>query len=150
MKLVVETLQDSLEQDVILDYQGRIHIGAIIPYLYFHNLSSGLFKFQLIKNSVVLHEQEFSYLDIKAGKTDNYMHVYHPIVPVDPIQLENGTYTFKIMVISDYSVTGNSFLGWIKQHEDIQLPMNYVPTSDIQNTFTLRFKVYKEGILWPE
>lgn len=149
MKLVVETLYESLEQDITLESDRRIHIGAIIPYLYFHNLSSGLFKFQLIRNSSVLYEHLFSWEDIKAGKIDNYMHVYHPIVPVSPIQLESDNYKVKIMAVSGYQATGNSFLGWIKQHEDIQLPMDYTPISDIQNTFTIRFKEYKEGI-WQE
>lgn len=150
MKFVVETLQDTLEQEIRVESDSRVHIGAFIPYLYFHNLSSGIFNFQLIRNSSVLYEHQFTWEDIKAGKLENYIHVYHPIVPVNPIQLESGIYKLKISSISGYFASGNSFLGWIKQHEDIQLPMDYVPNGDIQNTFTVRFKVLKEGILWPE
>lgn len=146
MKLVIETIKTSMEQEISHISDERSHIGAIIPYLYFHNLQSGVFKFELLSGANVLYEHQFNYLDIKGGKLENYMHVYHPIVPNDPIQLEKGTYTFRISAVSDYEAKPDSFLAWIKQHEDIQLPMQYVPTSDARNTLTIRFKEYKNGV----
>lgn len=146
MILVVETLQNSLEQEVVCTSENRVHIGAIIPYLYFHNLSSGQFKFELLSGDNVLYEHLFSYSDIKGLVSGNYLHTYFPIVPTSPIQLEQGNYKLRISVVSDYSVKSTSFLGWVKQHEDIQLPMQYNPNNDNENTLTVRFKIYKDGL----
>jgi hypothetical protein len=144
MKLIVETLQTNLEQEILYNSDQRIHIASIIPYLYSHNLKSGVFKFDLIKGSEVVFSKEFTWEDIKGEIDKDYFHVYYPVVPSDPLQLERGLYKFKISAVSGYIAGGTSFLGWIKQFEDKQLPMNYVPLSDIQNTFTLRFKEYVE------
>jgi hypothetical protein len=143
--LVIETLRTSLEQVIECKTESRVHIAAIIPYLYFHNLTSGEFKFELSTTERVIYQHDFSWIDIKGDSQGEYIRVFHPIVPTDPIQLESGVYTFKISAISGYEAQSDSFLGWVKQHEDIQLPMAYVPGSDIKNTFTLRFKEYKEG-----
>jgi hypothetical protein len=146
MKLVVETLVTSLEQEINCITDKRVHIGAIIPYLYYHNLSSGEFKFELKRDNTLIYEHLFNWQDLKGNKVENYFHEYYPIVPVDPIQLEAGSYSVTITALPGYNVDGNSFLGWIKQHEDIQLAMAYVPAGDIQNTFTIRFKEYKDGL----
>lgn len=143
MKFLMDVIKDGLEQRIDCTSSNRIQIGAIIPYLYFHNLESGVFKFVLYKETSVIYEKEFSRDDIASVLTEDFAHVYFPIVPVNPLPIEQGEYTFRIEAVSDYSPTANSFLGWIKQHEDIQLPMSYIPLSDVKNTYTIRFKEYR-------
>lgn len=146
MKLIVETLYTSLTQQINCNSEKRVHIGAIIPYLYFHNLSSGEFKFEILKSDSVIYSHFFDWKDIKGSIAEDYFHVYYPVVPSNPVQIEEGTYSIVLTALSGYNVEGNSFLGWIKQHEDIQLKMDYLPDSDNQNTLTVRFKEYKDGI----
>ena len=146
MKLVVETLKDELYQDI--NYDGeRVSIGAFIPYLYCHNVS-GTFTFEVESLTETILSQSFTISEIKTAlnTTENYFHVYFPIMPVNPMQLESGAYRFKLIAPGGYSATQNSFIGWIQQHEDLQNVMDYEPSNDSENSFCIRFKVYKEGI----
>lgn len=143
MKFLMDVIKDKIEQRVDCTSISRIQIGAIIPYLYFHNLESGVFKFVLQKDSTVIFEKQFTKEDIASEINEAYAHIYYPVVPGNPLPIEAGEYTFRIESVSDYNPTANSFLGWIKQHEDIQLPMAYNPLSDVKNTYTIRFKEYK-------
>lgn len=146
MKLLVETLKTQFSQ--IINYEGeRVSIGAFIPYLYCHNVS-GTFTFEVESNSETIFSQNFSIDEIKTSlnTSNNYFHVFYPIVPINPVQLETGQYTFKLIAPIGYMPNQSSFIGWVKQHEDIQNKMDYIPSNDRQNTFAIRFKAYKEGI----
>lgn len=146
MKLLVETLTNEFSQ--VINYEGeRVSIGAFIPYLYCHN-AVGTFTFRVESNAGIIFSQQFSISDIKTSlnTANDYFHVFYPIIPINPVQLESGQYTFKLIAPMGYSPTQSSFIGWVKQHEDIQNSMDYTPASDSENTFAIRFKVYKEGI----
>ncbi len=144
MKFLMDVIKEGgLEIDLEYSSSQRLQVAAIIPYLYFHNLTSGVFKLEVEKYAETIFSKEFSYLDIKKQETSSYLHVYHPVVCENPLPIEEGTYTFKIFPISGYEASGNSFLGWIKQHENIQVPMSYNPLSDVKNPYTIRFKEYR-------
>lgn len=143
MKFVMDVIKENgLEIDLVYSGTARIQLGAIIPYLYFHNLISGEFILTIVNGLDEVFVKQFNYLDIKNGKTEDYIHVYHPIVCPYPVPIENGSYTIGIYPVSGYEPTGNNFLGWIKQHEDIQVPMSYGTLSDAKNPYTIRFKEY--------
>lgn len=144
MQFVFETLRERLEQRVNLVSEDRIQVAAIIPYLYVNNLQAGTFLFSVLREDLSLvFEKEFTASELNAELTEVYGHIYYPIVPSVPFPLEAGEYTFKLESATGYSPTPESFLGWIKQHEDIQLTMAYTPENDSRNTFTIRFKEYK-------
>lgn len=146
--LVIETLNDELSQDIRLSGDERYSIGAIIPYLYIHNSPSGTFTLRIISGMSEVFSQSFTSSDIRTSipTTDNYAHVFYPVVPVNPLQLDSGTYTVKITA-SSYSPTSVSFLAMIRQHEDLNNTLDYVPLSDDQNPLAIRLKVYKRGEL---
>ena len=73
-----------------------------------------------------------------------YWYSYVPFVPENPIQINTGTYEFKIEYGTSVST---NFIGWIQQHEDIQSVMSYTPEDDEQNPLTIRFKTMNEGVL---
>jgi hypothetical protein len=144
--LLVETLKTELEQEIRLENYERYNIGAIIPYLYLHNAPAGTFTLEIISGATSLFSQSFTSNDIKLSleTVNNYAHVFYPIVPLIPIQLNAGTYKIKLSS-SGYTVSGNSFLGWIRQHEDLNNKLDYVPASDSDNPLAIRLKVFKRG-----
>ena len=146
--LVIETLQDELSQDIRLSGDERFSIGAIIPYLYMHNSPAGTFTLRLLSGVTEVFSQSFTSADIKSSipTINNYAHVFYPIVPVSPIQLDSGLYTVKITA-SGYSPTSISFLALIRQHEDLNNRLDYVALTDDQNPLAIRLKVYKRGEL---
>jgi hypothetical protein len=142
--LLVETLQDSLSQEIDFTLDERVEIAAFIPYIYFHNVTGAVFTFELKRDSDVIFEQDFTSEQVKEASGD-YAHVFYPIIPINPVQLENGSYTFTIKRKSGY-LAGASFIGWIKQYVDVQNEMSYTPESSASNTFAIRFKKFREGI----
>jgi len=142
--LLVETLQTELVQDI--DYEGetRVEIAAFIPYIYFHNVTGAVFTFEIERDSEIIFTQDFTSEEIRLV-TGNYAHVFYPIIPINPVQIEAGSYKFRIKAKSGY-LAGEQFIGWIKQYVDVQNEMSYTPIDDSQNTFAIRFKKYREGI----
>lgn len=142
--LLVETLQTELVQDI--DYEGetRVEIASFIPYIYFHNVTGAVFTFEIERDSEIIFSQDFTSEEIRLA-TGNYAHVFFPIIPINPVQIEAGSYKFRIKAKSGY-LAGEQFIGWIKQYVDVQNEMSYTPTDDSQNTFAIRFKKYREGI----
>lgn len=107
----------------------------------------GTFTLEMTGPNGVVVSGSFTSIDIKSAisTNDNYAHVFYPIIPITPIQIEKGSFTIKL-ISSGYSPTESSFLAWIQQHENIQNEMSYIPADDTGNSFAVRFKSYKEGI----
>lgn len=143
--LIVETLQDSLTQDIDFTLTQRVEIAAFIPYIYFHNVSGAVFTFEIERSDVVVFSQDFTSEQIKLSVGADFAHVFYPIVPANPVQIEAGSYRFRIKRKSGY-LAGQNFIGWIKQYQDIQNEMSYNPVDDGQNSYAIRFKKYREGI----
>ena len=145
-------LVDSLDTDGILSQEFRIsldtryNIGAIIPYLYMHGAPAGTFYLGVQKNGSEIFSQSFTCADIKTAldTTDDYAHVFFPIVPNLPLYLEKGI--FSVNLYSSGYVSGSSFLGWVKQHENLNNELDYTPVNDLENPLATRFKIYQQGI----
>jgi len=142
--LVVTELITDLEQDIRYNLDIRCNVVAFYPYLFLFNSPSGTFTFELIKDGDTLFSQNFDSQDIKdsLSTTNNYAHVFFPIIPTNPIQIEKGLYTIKLSS-TGYTATSSSYLGWIQQHEDIQAELEYVPENDTENPFSIRIKKYE-------
>jgi len=143
--LLVQTLYTKLEQEIEYTGENRVLVAAFVPYLYFHNVTGATFRFELERDSEVVFSQEFTSEDISGAVNGQYAHVFYPIVPTNPVQLEAAVYTFRILAVSGYTA-GSSFIGWIQQHQDTQNVMDYVPTTSDKLSFAIRFKQYQEGI----
>jgi len=145
--LVAQTLFNELIQEVRYNLQERKHIGCISPYLYLHN-AVGTFTFEVIKDSVTIFSKSFTPDDVKAslGTTFDYMHVFYPIIPGEPLKLEKGLYSFRLSA-TGYTANSVSFIAWLQQFEDIQNEMDYIPLTSDQNSLAFRIKEYKEGVL---
>lgn len=146
--LLVEELYSELNQDIAFNLDSRCHIGAIIPYIYIHNAPVGTFKLQMMKGSTLVFENIFTCDEIKASlnTSDNYAHVFYPVIPLTPTQIEKGTYTIKLSS-TGYTFTSASYLGWCRQYENVQAILDFEPENDGQNPMAMRIKIYKEGIV---
>jgi hypothetical protein len=143
MKLVFDVLKNQLTQELTLETAGRIQIAAFVPYLIASNLDLGLFRFTVTKNSVEIFNKTFSPDDLMASFDETYAHIYYPIIPDGPLPMESGVYQFNLSVVGGYAATANSFLGWVKQHEDIQTPFSYPVIGDAKKPYTIRIKEYR-------
>ena len=146
--LVVNELRSNLSQNITFKSSGRCHIGSILPYLYLHNSPVGTFKFQLMRYADVVYEREFTSADIKLSlnTTDNYAHVFYPVIPLQKIKIESGDYILKLSS-TGYTYSKTSFIGWCQQFENVQNEMDYIPTDIYDNSLAFRFKIIKEGII---
>lgn len=147
--LVVEPLTSSISQNFTFDINERVHIGAIIPYLYLHNSPIGTFTLTLSGQNGDIYAKSFTSADIKSAlnTSDNYAHVFYPVIPDEPIQISKGAYTISLEA-SGYTYISNSFLGWLKQFENIQNENSYNPITVDSYPMAFRVKVLKEGISW--
>lgn len=145
--LVCQTLYTELTQDVIFSSNERLHVGCLSPYLLMMNAPAGTFTLEFIGPNGSVFTKSFNSSDIKASipTTDNYAHVFYPVIPDNLVQIESGSFTIKL-TSSGYTPTNTSFIGWVQQHENIQNEMSYVPGNDAGNSLSVRFKSYKEGI----
>lgn len=142
--LLVQRLETELTQELRYNLSDRCQIGALIPYLYMHNSPAGTFAIDLLNSDdEIIISQEFDCDDIKAAleTSNNYAHVFYPIIPTNPIQIEYGLYTIKLSA-TGYTPSDSSYLGWIQQFENIQNVMDYVPVNDAQNSLAIRIKEY--------
>lgn len=137
----------TLKQDFSFKLQTRYNVGSIAPYLYVHNIPAGTFTLTLKQGETALFEGSFTSAEMKAaiGTTQNYFHVFYPVIAEPALKLERGTYTIEL-TSSGYEYEMNSFVGWIQQHENLNNELDYEPASDVENPLAFRIKVYKEGI----
>lgn len=139
--LVCQTLVSTLTQEIRFSQDVRYCIGSVAPYLYMHNAPAGTFTLSIKSGSTTVFSQSFTSASIKASldTSDNYAHVFYPIVPTNPLHLERGTYSVEIGA-SGYTSTSSSFLAWVQQHEDLNNLLDYTPVSDDKNPLALRIK----------
>jgi len=150
--LVVDQLVDDLEQEIRFDRDKRVIIGGVYPYLLMHGSPSGNFTFELKDGSTVLLSRSFTSADIKTelNTTHNYAHIFLPVLPSAPLILKRGTYTLKLSA-SGYTEAFSSFIGWIKQHENLNIPIGYELESgedmiEFELPYSFRIKSLQEGI----
>lgn len=146
--LLVEPLSTvDLVQSIRLKRSERYQIGSFIPYIYLHNAPSGTFTLSVEKDSIVLFQKSFTSSDIKSAMntTDDYLHCFYPVVPNNPIQLESGIYDVRLSAAS-YANSSSSFIGWIRQFEDLNNTLDYAPIADNHKPLAIRLKIYDRGI----
>lgn len=145
--LLSAILDTELEQEIRYNLNTRKQLGAIIPYLLIVNEPAGTFTVSLLKGVTTVYSRSFTSADIKAalGTTDDNAHVYYPIIPQTPVQIEKGLYKVKLSA-SGYTRTGSSYVAWNQQFENIQNEMDFEPVTDDENSLAIRYKEHKEGI----
>lgn len=148
--LLVTELRSELTQNYNLSNSERYHIGSFVPYLYIHNAPAGDFTLNIAQGATSIATFTFTCADILTAMntSDVYAHVFFPFSSETFMIMERGDFTVTLTASGgSYTYSDSSFLGWIRQHEDIQNIMNYTPNGDNENPLALRIKVFKEGVL---
>ncbi len=120
MKIVVDELISTLSQELIVTDEKRIIVNSIRPYLYMHNAPAGTFTLTLNDETGALVSKSFTSAEIKSDMetTDNYGYIYKTLIFDEKIQLTKKNYTLELSS-SGYSFQMHSFLGWIREHDNI-------------------------------
>ena len=142
--LLVDQLKTELTHEIRLTSLSRVHISALYPYLFLYNSPVGTFTLSILKDAVTIFSQSFDSAAIKISMatTDDYAHVFYPVIPPNPLPIEAGLYTIKLSA-TGYNPSESSYLGWIKQHENVQNNLEYTPVNDTYNPYAIRIKVFK-------
>lgn len=142
--LLVDKLVTELTHEIRLTNSSRVHISAFYPYLFLYNSPVGTFTLSILRGATAIFSQSFDSAAIKISipTVNDYAHVFYPIIPPNPLPIESGLYTIKLSA-TGYVPTESSYLGWIKQHEDVQNNLEYVSANDTYNPYAIRIKVFK-------
>lgn len=132
--LIVEELRSTLSQSFTLSLNQRSHIYAIKPNIYMHNAPSGTFTFTIKSGGDSLGSVSFTSSDIKTdlSTSNNYAHIRKGLIFSNPIALKNGSYTLELSS-SGYTYSSGSFIGWIKDYENIFIDVTGSATTDFDN-----------------
>jgi len=100
--------------------QNRLHLKAIRPWLYLHNDPSGTFTINVKDGSDLLDSVDFTINDLKVGASlnDNEYHKSFFKFDFDVILNHDRDYTIELDS-SGYTYSGSSYLGWIKEFENL-------------------------------
>lgn len=132
--LVVDELKTTLTQEVTLNLTPRQHLAAVRPHLYVHNNPAGTFTFAVLNAAdAVLTSDTFTSADVYTalGTSDDYAHAYFTI-SFEYRHLPPGTYKLRLSS-SGYTFSESAYLGWVRDHEDLIVPLDYTPSDDSEN-----------------
>jgi hypothetical protein len=84
-----------------------------------------------------MHPPELLLLRLKTLSTsDNYAHILKGLLLNSPVQLDGATsYTLELSA-SGYTYGTSSYMGWVKNHENIFFDIDGTPENDFNNPHT--------------
>ena len=143
--LVVEELRTTLTQEVTLSLPRRYHVDTIRLHLYFHNSPSGTFSFSILDQSdnVIASKSFTSAQFYSAIPTANiYAHAYFSVQLDNKVHLPSTVYKLRLSA-SGYTFLNTSYVGWVRDHEDLKVPLGFIPDSDLFNPLSYEIWVRK-------
>jgi hypothetical protein len=146
--LLVEEFVDELEQPFTWNFRTRAQLAAIMPYIYVHNNPAGAFTLSVLDSlDNLIAAESFDAADVYAAiEVDPgvrpYAHVHLPLLLASPKSLPPGEYKLKLES-TGYTFSESSYLAWVKEHENLCVPLGYSPTSHAQNPMTYKLWVYE-------
>lgn len=144
--LVVEELKSTLTQSFTVDLNRRITVAGIRPYIYMHNSPTGTFTLSLKEGATTHATVTFDSTEIKSDlvTSDNYAHLWKALTFVDPLQLSKGSFSL-VLSSSGYSFSESSYLGWIKEHDNIFQTTDGNNNTDYNNPLSFQLFEKKHG-----
>ena len=133
-KLVVDELFTTLSQTFTLTKNNRFDIAAIRPYIYMHNAPAGTFTLTVKSGVTALFSKTFTSAEIKSdlSTANNYVHIWKAVTFADPSHLEAGEYELELSSAA-YTYSRTSYLGWVREHENLTNELAGSPLSDYEN-----------------
>lgn len=146
-KIVVDELINTLTQSITLNQDRIMHIEALKIRLYMYNAPSGTFTLSVKLGATTLSSQSFTSADIKSDlSTSNNYALIDKLLLFD-LPLKKGTYSLELSA-SGYTYSQNSFISWVKSHENIFNEQSSVADSFLSNPFDVLIYENKRCDLW--
>lgn len=144
MKIVLDELKTTLTQKFTTVEREQAY--AIRPYLYLHNDPVGSFTISIKHGSTVLGQSTLTISEIKteAGFADNQYHhgVFRFIF--DPLVVLQARTEYNIeLSASGYSYSDSSFIGWVKEFENLKNTFTDTISTDFDRPFSFEKFSYK-------
>lgn len=100
--------------------RNRLNLTAVRPWLYLHNDPAGTFTLTLKDGANILDSSDFTVSDLKngAGLNDNEYHKGFFKIDLRATLQHDRLYSLELSS-SGYSFSGSSYLGWIKEFENL-------------------------------
>lgn len=121
--IVVDELLTSQEiiQEFVVNTGMRVRGLSFRPYLYVHNNPSGTFTFSLKYEGNEIGAKTFTSSDLYTAMdaTESYIRLFYKVTFDDIINLNKGTYEL-VLSASGYTFSELSYIGWIREHEDVK------------------------------
>ena len=135
--LVLEELKSTLQQTVNLTLNRRYNIEAVRPLLYMHNAPAGTFTLSIKSGVNTLTSKSFTSADIKSdlSTVNNYAYLWKNLTFSEIALLKNGSYILELSS-SGYTFSSSSYIGWIKEHENLFNETSGTPLTDLDNPFS--------------
>jgi hypothetical protein len=133
--LVVEELVTTLTQEFTLSLPRRAHVDSIRPHLYTHNTPAGTFTLSILDLSDnLIASKSFTAQEIYDAipTTNDYAQAYFRINFDNKVHLPSATYKLRLSS-SGYTFSESSYMGWVRDHEDLKVTLGYTPASDLTN-----------------
>lgn len=148
-ELFVEELQTTLTQRINLNQYRTYHIDGIKIKVIMNNAPSGVFTFKVKTTSGdELYSVDFDSDELKSDldTTDNYLYLFKVFSIPSALVLKVGSYDFELSS-SGYTYSTETYLGWIKSHENIFNAVNGTPDSYANNPYdVLIYERVKEDL----
>jgi hypothetical protein len=143
--LIVDKIDTEKSIDIRISKNKRSQVSAILPKLFIKNSPIGTFTLNVLLGVTSIFSQSFTSSDIKAslGTTDDNAYCFYPIIPENPLSIEDGVYTIKI-TSSGYTSSEQSYLGWVRDYEGENIGAEYTLASDRKNPLSLRIKLFNK------
>lgn len=146
MIIYVKPLDTTLTQEFKVE-NNRVQLAGLKPHLYFHNAPAGTFTMTLKNSNRTIASTTFTAASVKTelGTANDYFHIYK-LLSFEAVLL--GTYELELSA-SGYTFAESSYIGWIKDHENIvgdtyggvardsELPYTIIPFSYNKSELTL-------------
>lgn len=146
--LVVDELKTTLTQRVNILYDRVYQVSGLSVKILMFNAPSGTFTVSLKNtNGDTLASDSFTSAQIKTAleTSDNYAYCFVPIDIYAP--LKKGAYDILISA-TGYTYAQDSFIGWIKSHENVYNGVDGSPQSFTENPFDyLIFERVREDLV---
>lgn len=142
-KIIVTPLESVLTQT--FQVSNRVQTAAVRPWLYFQNDPSGAFKIAIKYNGNEIASKQLTMNEIKtlAGWSDNQYH--HGFIKFDLFAILNINTDYQIELSADsYSYDPNSYIGWVKPHENLINTFDGVALFDNYKPYGFQIWGYKE------
>ena len=127
--LAVEELKTTLNQEILVG-DNNLNVEAVRPRIYKHNAPAGSLQVQIrdTNDKIIASSNSVTISSVSASA------FFHGFIRFDiNAGLKAGTTYRLFLVPSGYTFAESDYIGWVKDHEDRQVGIEYTPNAGFQS-----------------